>query len=157
MLRILLRAVNLFSFSHIVSSDSSFNIHNALYFAKYPSRAEQNSPEGRRRPTGRGLKIPGLKHPDICLTGEENPPKSLTQETCPNRGSNPSPQPDRRACYRLLLSGGPGMLVRNKTIFRIYICMWDRGYYVGSKKTCTHISCTCIHLLPKQVIFLKLM
>ena len=39
LLRILLRAVNLFSFSHIVSSDSSFNIHNALYFVKYPSRA----------------------------------------------------------------------------------------------------------------------
>ena len=39
LLRILLRAVNLYSFSHIVSSDSSFNIHNALYFVKYPSRA----------------------------------------------------------------------------------------------------------------------
>ena len=34
LLRILLRAGNLFSFSHIVSSDSSFNIHNALYFVK---------------------------------------------------------------------------------------------------------------------------
>ena len=46
LLRILLLAVNLFSFSHVVSSDSSFNIHNALYFVKYPSRAAQNSPEG---------------------------------------------------------------------------------------------------------------
>ena len=54
LLRILLRAVNLFSFIHIVSSDSSFNIHNALYFVKYPSRAAQNSPEGR------GLKNPAL-------------------------------------------------------------------------------------------------
>ena len=60
LLRILLRAVNLFSFSHIVCSDSSFNIHNALYFVKYPSRAAQNSPEGRRRPAGRGLQTPDL-------------------------------------------------------------------------------------------------
>ena len=52
LLKILLRAVNLFSFSHIVSSDSSFNIQNALYFVKYPSRAAQNSPEGRRRAAG---------------------------------------------------------------------------------------------------------
>ena len=56
LLRILLRAVNLFSFSHIMSSHSSFNIHNALYLVKYPSRAGQNSPEGRRRPAGRGFR-----------------------------------------------------------------------------------------------------
>ena len=31
----------------------------------------------------------GLKFPDICLTGEEKPRKNLTQETCPDRGSNP--------------------------------------------------------------------
>ena len=60
LLSILLRAVNLFSFSHIVSSDSSFNIHNVLHFVKYISRAAQNSPEGRRRPAGRGLKTPAL-------------------------------------------------------------------------------------------------
>ena len=54
LLKILLLAVNLFSFSNLVSSDSSFNIHNALYFVKYPSRATQNSPEGR------GLKTPEL-------------------------------------------------------------------------------------------------
>ena len=48
LLRILLRAVNLFSFSHTVCSDSSLNVHNALYFVKYPSRAAQNSPMGRR-------------------------------------------------------------------------------------------------------------
>ena len=34
-------------YSHIVSSDSSFNIHNAFYFVKYPSRAAQDLPEGR--------------------------------------------------------------------------------------------------------------
>ena len=31
----------------------------------------------------------GLKLPDTCLTGEENPRKHLTQETCPDRGTNP--------------------------------------------------------------------
>ena len=41
----------------------------------------------------------GLKLPDICLTGEENPDKNLTQETCPDWGSNPGPLRDRRACY----------------------------------------------------------
>ena len=45
----------------------------------------------------------GLKLPDIRLTGEEN----LTQETCPDRGSNPGPLRDKRACYHLLHSGGP--------------------------------------------------
>ena len=33
----------------------------------------------------------GLKLPDSCLTGEEKPRKNLTQETCPDRGSNPGP------------------------------------------------------------------
>ena len=60
LLRILLRAVNVLSYSCAVSSDSSFNIHNALYFVKYPSRAAQNSPEGRMRPAGRGLKTPAV-------------------------------------------------------------------------------------------------
>ena len=44
----------------------------------------------------------GLKLPDICLTDEEKP-----QETCPDRGSNPGPLHDRRACYRLAHSSGP--------------------------------------------------
>ena len=43
----------------------------------------------------------GLKLPDICLTGEEKPRKNLTQETCPDRGSNPGPLCDRRACCPL--------------------------------------------------------
>ena len=42
-----------------------------------------------------------LKFPDICLAGEENPEKNFTQETCPDRGSNPGPLRDRRACYHL--------------------------------------------------------
>ena len=38
----------------------------------------------------------GLKLPDICLTGEEIPRKNLTQETCPDRGTNPGPLRDKR-------------------------------------------------------------
>ena len=48
----------------------------------------------------------GLKFPYICLTGEEKPRKNLTQETCPDRGSNPGPLRDKRACYHLLHSAG---------------------------------------------------
>ena len=48
----------------------------------------------------------GLKLPDICLKGEEKPRKNLTQEACPDRGSNPGPLRDRRAFYRLAHSGG---------------------------------------------------
>ena len=48
----------------------------------------------------------GLKLPDVCFTGEEKPRKILTQETCTDRGSNPGPLRDRRACYPLSNSGG---------------------------------------------------
>ena len=48
----------------------------------------------------------GLKFPDICLIDEEKPRKNLSQETCPDRGSNPGPLRDKRACYHLLHSGG---------------------------------------------------
>ena len=48
----------------------------------------------------------GLKFPDICLTGEEKPRKHLTQETCPDRGSNLGPLRDKHACNHLLHSGG---------------------------------------------------
>ena len=50
LLRILLRAVNLFSFRHIVSSDSSFNIHNSLYFVKYPSQPHKTRPRAADGP-----------------------------------------------------------------------------------------------------------
>ena len=51
--------------------------------------------------------IMGLKLPDIRLTGEEKPrKKNLTQETRPDRGSNPGPLRDKCACYRLFHSGG---------------------------------------------------
>ena len=49
----------------------------------------------------------GLKYLDICLTGEEKPRNNLTQETCHDRGSNPGPLSDKRACYHLRHSGGP--------------------------------------------------
>ena len=37
-----------------------------------------------------------LKLPDICLTDEEKPRKNLTEETCPDRGSNPGPLRERQ-------------------------------------------------------------
>ena len=55
-----------------------------------------------------------LKLPDIRLTGEEKPRKNLTQETCPDRGSNPAPLRDRRACYHLFHSGG--LTIYNSTL-----------------------------------------
>ncbi|PSN48083.1 hypothetical protein C0J52_03446 [Blattella germanica] len=48
----------------------------------------------------------GLKFLDICLKGEEKPQKNLTQETCPDRESNPSPLRERRIRYPLLHNGG---------------------------------------------------
>ena len=56
----------------------------------------------------------GLKLPDICLTGEEKPRKNLTQETCPDRGSNLGPLRDRCACYRPAYSGGQKGKVNSK-------------------------------------------
>ena len=38
----------------------------------------------------------GLKLPDNCLTGEKKPRKTLNQETCPDRGSNPGPLSDEK-------------------------------------------------------------
>ena len=48
----------------------------------------------------------GLKLPDICLTGEEKPWKNLTQKICPDRGSNPGPLRNRRACCHMAHSSG---------------------------------------------------
>ena len=50
--------------------------------------------------------VAGLKLPDICLTGEEKPRKNLTQETCPDQGSNPGLLRDKRTSYHLFHSGG---------------------------------------------------
>ena len=40
----------------------------------------------------------GLKLPEICLIGEEKLGINLTQEICPDRGSNPGPLRDKRSC-----------------------------------------------------------
>ena len=59
----------------------------------------------------------GLQLPDICLIDEEKPRKILTQETCPDRGSNPVPLRDRRACCRLAYSGGrPSFELKEKNM-----------------------------------------
>ena len=67
----------------------------------------------------------GLKLPDIGLTGEEKPRKTLTQETCPDRGSNLGPLRDSRACYSLLQSGGPVWKLNEKN------SILDRGLNPG--------------------------
>ena len=59
----------------------------------------------------------GLELSDICLTGEEKLRKTLTQETCPYRGSNPGPLRDSRACYRLAHSGGRPIIRQDELLF----------------------------------------
>ena len=61
----------------------------------------------------------GLKVPDICLIDEEKPQKNLTQETCPNQGSNQGPLHDKRACYRLPHSGGRFEHIKQMTLERL--------------------------------------
>ena len=51
-----------------------------------------------------------LMFPDICPTVEEKHRKNHTQETCPDRESNPGPLRDRHACYRLFHSGGRSVI-----------------------------------------------
>ena len=69
----------------------------------------------------------GLKLPDIWLTGEKKPRNNRTQETCPDRGSNPGPLQDMRACYHLLFSSG-----RNYSLLWICKCtvrldLWEKA------------------------------
>ena len=66
--------------------------------------------------------LAGLKLPDIRLTGEEKPRKNLTQKTCPDRGSNPGPLRDKRACYHLSHSGG-----------RTCTCSTKNGMFPGKR------------------------
>ena len=42
----------------------------------------------------------------FILQVRKKPHKNLTQGTCPDQGSNPGPQRDRRACYRSIHNGG---------------------------------------------------
>ena len=51
----------------------------------------------------------GLNLPESCRIDEEKPQKNLTQEICPDWGSNPGPLCDKCACYHLLHSGGPNL------------------------------------------------
>ena len=80
-----------------------------------------------------------LNLPDICLTGEEKPRKNLTQETCPDRGSNPGAVRDRRSCYRLLHCRGSyiqavtGISRRGRLKGHIYIYIYRPFQYIGSK------------------------
>ena len=62
----------------------------------------------------------GLKLPDICFTGEEKPRKNLTQETCPDRGSNPGPLRYKRACYPLLHSCGHFQRRKTSYTYRLF-------------------------------------
>ena len=62
----------------------------------------------------------GLKLPDIRVAGEEKPRKNLTQETCPDRGSNPGPLRDKRACYHLFHIGGPSFLGKCPPPFSLF-------------------------------------
>ena len=63
----------------------------------------------------------GLKLPDICLTCEEKPRKNLTQEPCPDRGSNPGPLRDSRACYHLTHSGGRYIMEESRKAYRVSV------------------------------------
>ena len=85
----------------------------------------------------------GLKLPDICLTGEEKPQKNLTQETCPNRGSNPGPLRDKRACYHLLHSGAQNdieLQFFNDFVVQCFLNRWHG--YERVKEICA--DCVCV-------------
>ena len=67
----------------------------------------------------------GLNFPDICLTGEEKPRKNLTQETCPDRGSNPGPL---RARMLLAPQRWTRLIINNWIISaRAYSLYWHPG------------------------------
>ena len=100
--------------------------------------------------------IGGLKLPDISLTGEEKPRKNLTQETCPDRGSNPGTLRDRRACCRLAHSGGllgsSFNTYRSLKVFplqamKAHLRMWILGsiYHIHSHVTIVLSQCQRIH------------
>ena len=86
---------------HLQTAQTWKTIHTK-HTLSHPNKANMEwwlrRPNDIRGPWG------GLKFPDICLTGEEKPRKNRTQEICPDRGSNPGPLRDKRACYHLLHS-----------------------------------------------------
>ena len=75
----------------------------------------------------------GLKFPDMCLTGEEKARKTLTQETCPDLGSNPGPLRDKRACYHLFHSGGQANMFKEKRLI-------EKGVPATSTRCPDHLS-----------------
>ena len=66
----------------------------------------------------------GLKLPDISLKAEGKPRKNLTEETCPDRGSNPGPLRDRRAYYHLAQSGGLKEIELGNRQYKVYTYTW---------------------------------
>ena len=64
-----------------------------------------------------------LSFPTFVLQVRKNTEKNLTQETYPDRGSNPGPLRDKRACYHLLHSGGLHNITNQyefkKNLFRV--------------------------------------
>ena len=70
----------------------------------------------------------GLKLPDICLTGQENPRKNLTQETYPDRGSNPGPLRDKRACYHEWVFWLDFLYITNLLVQMSFSLYWSLVY-----------------------------
>ncbi|PSN54413.1 hypothetical protein C0J52_10970 [Blattella germanica] len=72
----------------------------------------------------------GLKFPDICLMGEEEPQKNLTQETCPDRESNPGPLRERRIRYPLLHNGGCDFVLNVDLTCKLFV-LYDDSYAIN--------------------------
>ena len=66
--------------------------------------------------------------PRFVLQVRKNPEKNLTQETCPDRGSNPGPLRDKRACYHLLHSGGQSLIFPGSILSPILIILFLPRY-----------------------------
>ena len=104
-----------------------------------------------------------LTRPDIFLTGEEKPRKNLTQVTRHDRGSNPGPLSNRRACYCLFPSGGLfSDLLRSVQILKREWVRKATGsyrtYYIPSK-TAALVPDFAVDVLPsaeQQPRFLRL-
>ena len=89
----------------------------------------------------------GLKLPDICLTGDEKPRKNLTQETCPDRGSNPGPLRDRRACYRLLHSVEMLRSIHTNKLFCDISCIQPRQPLLNMSIPMADVKCDAMSKL----------
>ena len=103
----------------------------------------------------------GLMLPDICLTGEEKPRKKLTQEICPDRGSNPGPLRDRRVCCRLAHSGGHHFI--NAVYLKVAISileLWADGLILlqlfGFFRLLDEVSVHCVGLQMCDLLYLRL-